>query len=147
MPLSAHFALARSPIPCLLSGFARRHVKAHCQRLGLCSPGVLPGGCAWRHPALPSSRVIPLYACPALRPRWCPAGSPFPGQDCCLPLHRMRRLSLQCSGGYPTDHDYTYFGAQYHGLHTRYPRLHTPPHEDARGFASDPPARLWSGGT
>jgi hypothetical protein len=32
------------------------------------------------------------------------------------------------------DHDYTYFGAQYHGLHARSTRLHTSPHGNARGF-------------
>ncbi len=35
--------------------------------------------------ALPSSRVTPLNACPALRPRWCPQHSPYRVQDCCLP--------------------------------------------------------------
>ena len=43
--------------------------------------------------ALPSSRVTPLYACPALRPRWCPAHSPYRAQDCCLPALAHRRLS------------------------------------------------------
>ncbi len=27
--------------------------------------------------ALPRSRATPLHACPALRPRWCPAHSPY----------------------------------------------------------------------
>jgi len=36
--------------------------------------------------ALPSSQTIPLNACPALGPRWCPAHSPYRAQDCCLPL-------------------------------------------------------------
>src|SRR5215831_7570709 len=31
---------------------------------------------ARRQMVLPSSRVIPLKTCPALRPRWCPAHSP-----------------------------------------------------------------------
>src|SRR5207249_7143802 len=38
-----------------------------------------------RQLALPSSRVPPMNACPALRPRWCPAHSPYSTQDCCLP--------------------------------------------------------------
>jgi hypothetical protein len=39
-------SLAAGPaIPCLLSGFAHRHGKAHCRRHGLCSPGVLPALC------------------------------------------------------------------------------------------------------
>ena len=43
--------------------------------------------------ALPSSRVTPLNACPALRPRWCPQHSPSRVQDCCLPPLAKRRLS------------------------------------------------------
>jgi hypothetical protein len=43
--------------------------------------------------AIPSSRVVPLNTCPALRPRWCPASSPFRFQDCCLPSFAQRRLS------------------------------------------------------
>lgn len=54
-----------------------------------CSSGA-PGG---RQMALPSSRVVPLNVCPALRPRWCPASSPFRFQDCCLPFRQQRRLS------------------------------------------------------
>ena len=54
-----------------------------------CSSGA-PGG---RQMALPSSRVVPLNVCPALRPRWCPARSPFRFQDCCLPFRQQRRLS------------------------------------------------------
>lgn len=46
-----------------------------------------------RQVALPSSRVVPLYTCPALRPRWFPADSPFRLRDCCLPHVGMRRLS------------------------------------------------------
>ncbi len=45
---------------------------------------VFPGWCpetantnsARRQPALPSSRVTPSNACPALGPRWCPVGLP-----------------------------------------------------------------------
>jgi hypothetical protein len=45
-----------------------------------------------RQMALPSSRVVPVNTCPVLRPRWCPAGSPYRLQVCCLPLFRQRRL-------------------------------------------------------
>ena len=45
--------------------------------------------------ALPSSQDNPLNSCPALRPRWCPAHSPYRAQDCCLPLISQRRLSRQ----------------------------------------------------
>jgi hypothetical protein len=52
-----------------------------------------PGICARRQVALPSSRVPPMAACPALRPRWCPRHSPYRVQDCCLPALAHRRLS------------------------------------------------------
>ena len=50
----------------------------------------------------------------------------------------MRRLSLLSEvETILTDHDYTYFGAQSHGLHSRYSRLHTPRYRNARGFTTD----------
>ena len=52
------------------------------------------GSCARRPVALPRSRVTPLDACPALRPRWCPRHSPLRVEDCCLPATGNRRLSL-----------------------------------------------------
>ena len=66
----------------------------------LSTPGVFPtlGGTpapdlSPRRPlALPSSRVTPVEACPALRPRWCPVYSPYRIQDCCLPVTAHRRL-------------------------------------------------------
>jgi hypothetical protein len=51
-----------------------------------------------RREALPSSRVTPLNACPALRLRWCPARSPWRGQDCCLPGSAHCRLSIRLPG-------------------------------------------------
>ena len=45
-----------------------------------------------REVALPSSRVPPVKTCPALRPRWCPAHSPWRTQDCGLPVRANRRL-------------------------------------------------------
>ena len=45
--------------------------------------------------ALPRSRVPPVRACPALRPRWCPAHAPYRTQDWCLPATGNRRLSPQ----------------------------------------------------
>ena len=96
--------------------------KAHVRgRRLLSTPGVLPslGGTpapdlSPRRPlALPSSRVTPVNACPALRPRWCPGHAPWRLQDCCLPAtaHRSAcpRYRLE---DYPVDHDSTYFGAQ-----------------------------------
>jgi hypothetical protein len=66
----------------------------------LSTPGVFPtlGGTpapdlSPRRPlALPRSRVTPVEACPALRPRWCPVYSPYRIQDCCLPVTAHRRL-------------------------------------------------------
>src|SRR4030095_16842847 len=44
---------------------------------------------------LPRSRVPPLAACPALRPRWGPRHSPSRVQDCGLPALATRRLSTR----------------------------------------------------
>jgi hypothetical protein len=52
-----------------------------------------PGMWSRRQVALPSSRVTPVAACHALRPRWCPRHSPYRVQDCCLPALANRRLS------------------------------------------------------
>jgi len=40
-----------------------------------------------------------------------------------------------------------YFGAQSHGLHPHYTRLHTPRYRGARGFATVLLARRWTGRT
>jgi hypothetical protein len=92
--------------------------------------------------ALPSSRVTPLKACPALRPRWCPQHSPYRVQDCCLPrLATCRLFPLVGTRGYPPDHNYTHFGAPSRGLRPHDTRLHTPHGGDACGFATDLLAR------
>jgi hypothetical protein len=52
-----------------------------------------------RQEALPSSRVTPVGACPALRPRWYPWCSPYRPRDCCLPPVAQRRLSPPSSAG------------------------------------------------
>jgi hypothetical protein len=59
-----------------------------------------PGIASRSQGALPRSRVPPVKACPALRPRWCPAHAPSRAQDCCLPAHAHRRLptTLHISG-------------------------------------------------
>jgi hypothetical protein len=49
--------------------------------------------------ALPRSRVTPLNACPALRPRGCPQPSPARVQDGGLPAPASRRLSPRSCGG------------------------------------------------
>ena len=53
-------------------------------------------------------------------------------------MDALRRLSL-FSGEeiILTDHDYTYFGVQFHGLHPRYTRLRTLRYRNARGFTTD----------
>ena len=101
-----------------------------------------PGLWSRRQVALPSSRVPPLKTCPALRPRWCPAHSPYRTQDCCLPALANRRLSpLHHVEDYPTAHDYTHVGAPSRGLPSRDARLRTDPCGEARGFATDRLAR------
>jgi hypothetical protein len=110
-------------------------------------PLPLSGHVARRQVVLPSSPVTPRHACPALRPRWCPRHAPYGAQDCCLPATGNRRRSPRYDfEKSPVVHDYTYCGAQSHGLHPRYTRLRTPPCGDARGFAPDLLARLESGG-
>jgi hypothetical protein len=100
-----------------------------------------------RQVALPSSRVTPLDTCPVLRPRWCPAHSPYRTQDCYLPVTGNRRLSSPYPlESYPFVHDSTHFGAQSRGLHPRYTRLRTAPCGEVRGFATDRLARHASGG-
>jgi hypothetical protein len=90
-----------------------------------------------RQVALPSSRVTPVNACPALRPRWCPGRSPWRALDCCLPVLGNRRLSPRLGvEGYPAVHNYTYFGAPSRGLHPRSIQLRTPIAGFARGFHS-----------
>jgi hypothetical protein len=100
--------VARSPIPCLLPTFvflaARRAGEAPPQRQGSWSAGTptLPAFLTRRQTALSSSRVTPLSACPALRPRWCPEHLAPCLRDCCLPGAANRRLSRSASAsGYP----------------------------------------------
>ena len=115
-----HFRLP--PIPCKLP---LRFVSRLSRRVGLAGSVSRPSPGLWfsvstPHPltfttrkqlALPSSQVIPVSTCPVLRPRWCPAHSPYRIQDCCLPLTARRRLSL-AHASLSTDHDYTNFEAQ-----------------------------------
>jgi hypothetical protein len=101
--------VARGPIPGLLPWFvsplrARGQPEALCQRQGSWSAGTpsLPAFLTRRQTALSSSRITPLSACPALRPRWCPAHLASRLRDCCLPGAANRRLSLSASTrGYP----------------------------------------------
>ncbi len=94
-----------------------------------CSSGA-PGG---RQMALPSFRVVPLNVCPALRPRWCPARSPFRFQDCCLPFRQQRRLFPVSFPGYPWSTTIYYFGVLSHGLRSRSTQFRT----SITGFARE----------
>ena len=97
------------------------------------------GNVARRQMALPSSRVTPMNACPALRPRWCPTHSPLRVWDCCLPVPGNRRLSPRYSvESYPAVHDVTLFGVRSRGLHPRSVKLRTPIARCARGLHSRP---------
>ena len=95
--------VARFPIPCPLPLFvflaARCAGEAPPQRQGSWSAGTptLPAFVTRRQTALSSSRVTPLSACPALRPRWCPEHLAPCLRDCCLPGTANRRLSLSAS--------------------------------------------------
>jgi hypothetical protein len=104
---------------------------------------------AGRQQALPSSGSYPYAYMP--RPQTPVVSLPTrhdAERDCCLPISALRRLSLPSGGKIIlTDHDYTYFGAQSHGLHAHYTRLHTPRYRNARGFITDLLATLWSGRT
>jgi hypothetical protein len=101
--------LARSPIPWLLPRFVfpnglgdRRKLSATARALGPPVPLLFRPSLPRRHGALPRSRVPPVTPCPALRPRWNPAYSPWRTQDYCLPLVPPRRLSLADGlRGYP----------------------------------------------
>ena len=101
--------VARGPIPCLLPPFVSRRAgrwpsEAANQRRGSWSAGTpaLPAFLTRRQTALSSSRVTPLSACPALRPRWCPKHLAARLRDCCLPGAANRRLSRSAStSGYP----------------------------------------------
>jgi hypothetical protein len=99
-----------------------------------------------RREVLPSSRITPLNACPALRPRWCPARSPEHGQDCGLPNTGFRRLSIRLPN-LSFDHHYTFFAVQFRGLRPRLPSAsHTASRRSHFGSATGLVASLWPGG-
>jgi hypothetical protein len=93
--------VTRSPIPWLLPWFVfpiglgdRRKLSATAGALGQPVPLLFRPSLPRRHVTLPSSRVLPVTPCPALRPRWGPNHLPERGRDCCLPLVPPRRLWL-----------------------------------------------------
>ena len=91
--------VARFPIPCALLLCVVSPQGSLSGRSAQTAPGPLvtrsptPGLWSRRQVAFPRSRVPPLKTCPALRPRWCPAHSPYRTQDCCLPALANRRLT------------------------------------------------------
>src|SRR3989442_11237791 len=76
---------------CPLRAHGQEEAPGHARAFG--HPVPQSGNDARRQVALPSSRVPPMDTCPALRPRWCPAHSPYRTQDCCLPALANRRLT------------------------------------------------------
>ena len=94
MPYAASYRF-----PCVIATLGR------LTTLGSWSAGtpLLPAGVTRRQMALSSSRITPVRACPALRPRWCPTPLAYRLRDCCLPGAANRRLSLLVSTrGYPS---------------------------------------------
>ena len=93
LPISGRFACRSLPdtLPasvrswCPLRARGRVEAPGHARAFG--HPVPQSGNVTRRQVALPSSRATPMNACPALRPRWCPAHSPWRTQDCCLPVH------------------------------------------------------------
>src|SRR5205823_1440502 len=145
--------VARFPIPCLLP---RVRGIPYGLMLGWkppTTPGLLvarspnPGIGSRREVALPSSRVTPLHACPALRPRWCPAHSPCRIQDCCLPATARRRLSLATALRTILLTTTIHISGLHHAACILVPSSFVLPllgvHVD---FTADLLARLWSGG-
>jgi hypothetical protein len=132
---------ARAPIPCLfLSVRGVPHglgiwstLPHHARAFG--HPVPQAGRVTRRPMALPRSRATPAKACPALRPRWCPAYSPSRPQDCCLPATGNRRpSSLYCLENAPVVHDVTLFGARSRGLPPHSIQLRTSIAGCARGW-------------
>ena len=109
LPFSGGFACRSLPDTlsassvCVPRGSSRGE-KAPTRRQGSWSAGtpLLPALVTRRQLALSSSRITPVSACPALRPRWCPKHLAWRLRDCCLPGAANRRLSLLASSrGYP----------------------------------------------
>lgn len=155
LPFPDHFALRSFP-GTLPAPFFVSHIRGSPARgSGASTPGLLvrrypfsSGKSARRHRALPSSRVDPMNACPALRPRWCPARLPLRTQDCCLPPVGQRRLSLPGLWRVISMSTTIHFSGLNNAACILAPSGFKHPitgmHAD---FASDLPATLWSGGT
>ena len=89
-----------------------------------------------------------MSTCPGLRPRWCPARSPYRPQDYCLPLTSQRRLSPpDLRGIILSVHNYTFFGAQYTACTPAPSGSRLPLPGLPANFAPELMANLCSGGT
>jgi len=77
---------------------ARRPPPRHAGRLHRVGRHAYAGADPRRPGALPRSRVPPVQACPALRPRWCPGHSPGRIQASGLPATARRRLCPLSNG-------------------------------------------------
>src|SRR5262249_837176 len=106
----------------------RRELAASAGALGQPVPLFFRPSVPRRHGALPSSRVLPVTPCPALRPRWGP-GRIALARLGLLPSARSTASALATClavSSYPLVHDYTHFGARSHGLASCSLRLRTP---------------------
>ncbi len=88
---SRYLACFRAFVVSLTGSWPGGSPKEHARACG--HPVPRSGSVTRRQVALPRSRVPPVKTCPALRPRGCPAHSPYRTQDCCLPARAHRRLS------------------------------------------------------
>jgi hypothetical protein len=156
----------RFPVPwCFLRSFTPQLEATRRVPGRLSQPDARSGIFPRRQTTLPSSRVTPLEACPALRPRWCPGGKPpgvAPGYHSpgLLPSARCRTSAFTVT---PLDVDAWLIlrttTIQISGLNHAAYFLATPsfahplttnmaakapldPDKDARGFATDLPASL-----
>lgn len=154
LPISKHFACRSCPdtLPASVRSWcprrARDRVEAPRPRQGLWSPGPQSGSVTRRQAALPSSRATPMDACPALRPRWCPAHSPKRTQDCCLPVSGNRRLSPHTTLRVILLSTTIHISGLNHAAYILAPSSFVRPLLDVHvEFAPDLLARLESGGT
>jgi hypothetical protein len=143
LPVSGHCTCRSRPDTLLASVCswspirARDRVEAPDPARAFGHPVPLSGSSTRRQVALPRSRVTPLHACPALRPRWCPVHSPF-AHSGLLPSGQWKPSAFPSDNleRYPLVHDSTHFGAPSRGLHPRSLPLRTPMTGWARGVRS-----------
>ena len=90
------------------------------------SPGTPFPACSQGNKWLSQVSSLPLWIYALLSdPGGVPVTRPCATQNCCLPV-TCTPSAFPPSGGYPPDHESTYFGAQSHGLHPCFTQLQTP---------------------